>query len=150
MGYLKSFWQTTNHRLIHTCSPFSHKNLDLNTSKSPMFILKHKVKLRDSITWLKSYYHHKTRRQDHVEPHETIPGLSKVAGFQWKPPPTWLASARYSAWHFLNKIHVSLDWPLTLITQPSTSIRSDNPESTVCFKHIEALTTKQLRWLHTT
>ena len=25
---------------------------------------------------------HKTRRQDHVEPHETIPGLSKVAGFQ--------------------------------------------------------------------
>ena len=28
-------------------------------------------------------------------------------------------------WHFLNKI--SLDWPLTLTTQPSTSRLSDNP-----------------------
>ena len=29
-------------------------------------------------------------------------------------------------WHFLNKI--SLDWPLTFTTQPSTSKLSDNPE----------------------
>ena len=29
-------------------------------------------------------------------------------------------------WRFLNKI--SLDWPLTLTTQPSTSKLSDNPE----------------------
>ena len=27
-------------------------------------------------------------------------GLSKVAGCQWKSPPTWLVSAGYSAWHF--------------------------------------------------
>ena len=44
--------------------------------------------------------------------------------------PTWLISAGYSAWHFygrhfLNKI--SLNWPLTLPTQPSTSKLSDNP-----------------------
>ena len=29
-------------------------------------------------------------------------------------------------WHFLNKI--SLDWPLTLTSQPSTSRLSDNPD----------------------
>ena len=32
-------------------------------------------------------------------------------------------------WHFLNKI--SLDWPLTLTTQPSTSKLSDNPDGSV-------------------
>ena len=59
-------------------------------------------------------------------------GLSKVAVCQRKLPPTWLVSASYSAWHFftdgtfLNKI--SLDWPLTLTTQPSTSNLSDNPD----------------------
>ena len=47
-------------------------------------------------------------------------------------PPTWLVSASYSAQHFftdvtfLNKI--SLDWLLTLNTQPSTSKLSDNPD----------------------
>ena len=57
--------------------------------------------------------------------------LSKVAGCQQKLPPTWLVSAGYSAWHFLtdsvvlNKI--SLDWLLTLATQPSISKCSDNP-----------------------
>ena len=60
-------------------------------------------------------------------------GLSKVAGCPRKLLPTWLVLAGYSliylaflyGWHFLNKI--SLDWPLTLTTQPSTSKRSDNP-----------------------
>ena len=58
-------------------------------------------------------------------------GLSKVAGCRQKLPPTWLVLAGYSAWHFctddvfLQKI--SLDWLLTLITQPSTSKLSDNP-----------------------
>ena len=64
---------------------------------------------------------------------QTYPGLSKVAGCQRKSPSTWLVSAGYSAWHFftwcfLNKI--SLDWPLTLTTQPSTSKFSDNPAYT--------------------
>ena len=46
--------------------------------------------------------------------------------------PTWLVSACYSAWHFfmdgvfLNEI--SLDLPLTLTTQPSTSKLSDNTD----------------------
>ena len=57
-------------------------------------------------------------------------GLSKVAGCWRKSPPTWLVSAGYSAWYFftdgfLNKM--SLDWPLTLTTQSSTSKLSDNP-----------------------
>ena len=58
-------------------------------------------------------------------------GLSKVAGCRQKLPPTWLVLTGYSAWHFctddvfLQKI--SLDWLLTLITQPSTSKLSDNP-----------------------
>ena len=57
-------------------------------------------------------------------------GSSKVAGCWRKSPPTWLVLAGYSAWDFftdgifLNKI--SLDWPLTLTTQPSTSKISDN------------------------
>ena len=57
--------------------------------------------------------------------------LSKVAGCQQKVPHKWLVSASYSAWHFfaddvfLKKI--SLDCPLTLTTQPSTSNISDNP-----------------------
>ena len=61
------------------------------------------------------------------------PGLSKVAGCRQKSPPTSLVLADYSAWHFfvdgifLNKI--SLDWSLTLTTQPSTSKLSDNPVS---------------------
>ena len=60
-----------------------------------------------------------------------LKGLSKVPCCRQKSPPTWLLSAGYSAWHFfmewrfLNKI--SLDWPLTLTTQPSTSQLSDNP-----------------------
>ena len=59
-------------------------------------------------------------------------GLSKVAGCRRKSLPTWLVSASYSArhfpygWRFLSKI--SLDWLLTLTTQPSTSKLSDNPE----------------------
>ena len=55
-------------------------------------------------------------------------GLSKVAGCPRKLSPTWLVTAGYSAWHtwrFLNRI--SLDWPLTLTTQLSTSKLSDNP-----------------------
>ena len=61
-------------------------------------------------------------------------GLSNVAGCRRKSPPTWLVSVCYSAWHFstdnvfLSKI--SLDWPLTLKTQPSTSKLSDNLEET--------------------
>ena len=31
-------------------------------------------------------------------------------------------------WRFLNKIHLSLDWPLTLTTQPSISKLSNNPD----------------------
>ena len=59
------------------------------------------------------------------------PGLSKEAGCWRKSPPTWLVLAGYSDWHFLkdgvflNKI--SLDWSLTLTTQPSTSKLFDNP-----------------------
>ena len=55
----------------------------------------------------------------------TDSGLSKVASCRQKSPPTWLVSASYSPWHFLNKI--SLDWLLTLTTQPSASKLSDNP-----------------------
>jgi len=39
-------------------------------------------------------------------------------------------------WHFLNKI--SLNWPLNLTTQPSTSKLSDNPEE-YCFDKVNAL-----------
>ena len=59
-------------------------------------------------------------------------GLSKVASCRRKSPPTWSVSAGYSVWHFftdgifLNK--TSLDWPLTLTTQPSISKLSDNPD----------------------
>ena len=59
-------------------------------------------------------------------------GLSKVAGCRGKSPPTWLGIghvlclAFLYGWCFLNKI--SLDWPLTLTTQLSTSKLSDNPE----------------------
>ena len=70
---------------------------------------------------------------------QPITGLSKVAGCHWKSSPTWLVSAGYSAWHFvmvlwmafLNKI--SLDWPLTLTTQLSTSKLSDNPANTMFY-----------------
>ena len=52
-------------------------------------------------------------------------GLSKVAGCRQKLPPTWLVLAGYSAWHFCTDdvfLHkISLDWLLTLTTQPSTS-----------------------------
>ena len=54
-----------------------------------------------------------------------VSGLSKVAGYWRKLPPTWSVSAGYSASHFftdgifLNKI--SLDWPFTLTTQLSIS-----------------------------
>ena len=60
------------------------------------------------------------------------PGLSKVASCWQKFPPTNLVSigwllclAFLYGWCFLNKI--SLDWRLTLTTQPSTSKLSDNP-----------------------
>ena len=56
----------------------------------------------------------------------------KSSRCQRKSPPTWLLSAGYSAWHFFtdgvfffNK--TSLDWSLTLTTQPSSSKHSDNP-----------------------
>ena len=61
--------------------------------------------------------------------------ITKVVKSSWLPAkivPTWLVSAGYSAWHFstdgvfLNKI--SLDWPLTLTTQSSTSKLSDNSD----------------------
>ena len=43
---------------------------------------------------------------------------------------TYLVLAGYSAWHFFNRWHflnkISLDWPLTLTTQPSISNLSDN------------------------
>ena len=57
-------------------------------------------------------------------------GLSKTAGCRKKSPPTcyyWPATLLgISLWMaFLNKI--SLDWPLTLTTQLSTSKLSDNP-----------------------
>ena len=60
-------------------------------------------------------------------------GLSKVAACLGKSPPAWLVAAGYSTWHFftdgvLNRI--SLDWPLTLTFQPSTSKFSDNPGNT--------------------
>ena len=55
---------------------------------------------------------------------QAISGLSKVAGCPRKLLPNWLELAGYSAWRFLNEI--SLDWPLTLTTQPSTSKLSDN------------------------
>ena len=63
-------------------------------------------------------------------------GLSEVATCWKKSPPMYLVSISYSAWHFfadgiLNEI--SLDWPLTLTTQPSTSKLSDNPEK-ACLK----------------
>ena len=59
-------------------------------------------------------------------------GLSKVAGCRQISPPTQLVSADYVlclaflyGWHCFKKI--SLDWPLTLTTQSSTSKLSDNP-----------------------
>ena len=60
-------------------------------------------------------------------------GLSKVAGCQQKSLPTWLVIwpatlLGISLWmRFLNKI--SLDWPLTLTTQQSTSKLSPNTVS---------------------
>ena len=68
---------------------------------------------------------------------DSRPGCSKVDSTiqgcqQQQIPPTWLVLAGYSAWHFsmdgvfLNKI--SLDWPLTLTTQPSSSKLSDNTD----------------------
>ena len=56
-------------------------------------------------------------------------GLSKVAACQRKSPPTWLVSTGYPAWHFFMDgvfFLISLDWPLTLTTHPSTSKLSDN------------------------
>ena len=51
-------------------------------------------------------------------------GLSKVAGCLVSI--CWLLCLAFLyRWRFLNKI--SLDWPLTLTTQPSTSKLSDNP-----------------------
>ena len=67
-------------------------------------------------------------------PRKRVIHLSKVAGCQQKSLPTWLVLASYSlaflyGWCFLNKM--SLDWPLTLTTQPSTSKLSDNPDPVV-------------------
>ena len=73
---------------------------------------------------------HKGHAMSFEQSENANPGLSKVAGYRRKSPPTWLVSACYSAWHFftdglfLNKI--SLDWLLTLTTQPSTSKLFDN------------------------
>ena len=73
---------------------------------------------------------HKGHAMSFEQSENANPGLSKVAGYRQKSPPTWLVSACYSAWHFftdglfLNKI--SLDWLLTLTTQPSTSKLCDN------------------------
>ena len=58
-------------------------------------------------------------------------------------------------WHFLNKI--SLDWPLTLTTQPPTSKLSDNPGYTILCESVlnginnfigVCLTYKQGNYLH--
>ena len=35
----------------------------------------------------------------HLEIQTPCSGLSKVAGYQWKSPPTWLVSAGSSSWH---------------------------------------------------
>ena len=60
-------------------------------------------------------------------------GLSNVAGCQRKSQPTWLVLiglllcvAFLYGCRLLHKI--SLDWPLTLTTQSSTSKLSDNPD----------------------
>ena len=70
-------------------------------------------------------------------------GLSKVASCRRKSPPTWLVSAGYSAWHFFtNGIFlntISLDWPLTLKTQPSTSNLSDS--RAICNEHFKNMFT---------
>ena len=59
-------------------------------------------------------------------------GLLKIASCRRKSPPTCMVSigwllclAVLYRWRFLNKI--SMDWPLTLTTQPSTSKLSNNP-----------------------
>ena len=61
--------------------------------------------------------------------------MSKVAGCQQKSPPTWLVSASYSASHFFTDGDFKQNIPglaaNTLITQPSTSKRSDNPVVTI-------------------
>ena len=144
MGYLKSFQQTTDHCLIHACSLSSHKNLDSNTSKSPRFILKYKVKLRDSIRWLTKLLPSQDKK--------TKPCRTPRDNLRVVKTATYLVSfsrlvclAFLYGWCLLNKVHVYLAWLLTLITQPSLSKLSDDPECTVCSKHIEALTTKQVR-----
>ena len=64
-------------------------------------------------------------------PKKRVIHLLKVAGC-WRKSPAkigrLLCLAFLYGWHFLN-IKISLDWPLTLTTQPSTSKLSDNPES---------------------
>ena len=56
-------------------------------------------------------------------------GVSKVAGCWWKSLLTWLILVDYSAWHFFTYgvfVKTSLDWPLTLTTELSTSNLLDN------------------------
>ena len=39
--------------------------------------------------------------------------LSKVGGCRQKPPPTWLVSAGYSAWHFFPDGVLKINYPCT-------------------------------------
>ena len=55
------------------------------------------------------------------------PGLSKVSGCRRKLPPTWLVLAGYPGWHFFTLNKISLNWLLTLTSQPSISNLSGNP-----------------------
>ena len=55
--------------------------------------------------------------------------LAKIAALYLVSIGRLLCLAVLYIWHFLNKI--SLDWPLTLTTQPSTSKLSDNPDGSV-------------------
>ena len=67
-----------------------------------------------------------------------------------KSQPTWLVSASYSAGNFftdgifLNKI--SLDWPLTLTTQLSTSKLSDNPVISDIVYNKTILKSSNIQW----
>ena len=71
---------------------------------------------------MKFYYAINNRRKHRVVKSSRL--LAKVAAyFVSISRLLWLAFIYW--WHFLNKI--SLDWLLTLITQPSTSKLSDNP-----------------------
>ena len=102
------------------------------------------VKLRDSIRWLTKLLPSQDKK--------TKPCRTPRDNLRVVKTATYLVSfsrlvclAFLYGWCLLNKVHVYLAWLLTLITQPSLSKLSDDPECTVCSKHIEALTTKQVR-----